>query len=301
MCFHNNENTIEKSLLSLSKQTHSDFICFIIDDGSSDKSSQIVEKFISSDDRFRFFKLSHSGVGASRNFALTKVYSEGFRYLAFLDADDFYSLNKLEIQINELIKDKDVALVTSASRNYFLTEYMVKDFNFVSDYETSLFNDSFFDLMQNNFTFAPAASMVELSRIKSKPYNSQDVSGEDYKFFLDLFFENPLKKIIYADLYTCSVRENSLQRRNDANLNSAIARYNSTKPYLRIITDPEGKIKVENSSDKYLDWISYQTQLHTGYLSGVIVSIRHFSQYSNKIKFCKQLLKRLLSFNTMSF
>lgn len=88
----NSEKTVRRAIESILNQTFIDFEFLIIDDGSSDKSIQIVESF--EDERIQFYKNSiNIGSLKSRNFLFTKVKGE---FIAFQDADDFSEKNRLE-------------------------------------------------------------------------------------------------------------------------------------------------------------------------------------------------------------
>ncbi|MBK4732785.1 glycosyltransferase [Oxynema sp. CENA135] len=94
---YNAENTIQETLKSVFKQTFTDFEVIVIDDGSQDATVELISNI--NDPRFRFFSYSNSGQGASRNRGLSHANGE---YIAFLDADDLWTYDKLEAQLAAL-------------------------------------------------------------------------------------------------------------------------------------------------------------------------------------------------------
>lgn len=82
----NAEKTIEKCLNSVLVQDFSDFELLLIDDGSSDKSFSLCERFSKSDDRVISIKRENSGAASTRNFGMSRASGE---YFCFIDSDDY--------------------------------------------------------------------------------------------------------------------------------------------------------------------------------------------------------------------
>ncbi|WP_191859308.1 glycosyltransferase family 2 protein [Hanstruepera ponticola] len=89
---YNKANSIAETLNSVINQTFSDFEIIIVNDGSTDKSLKVVEKF--TDTRIKLLTTKNQGVSAARNFGIKKAQGN---YIAFLDADDFWKKNHLEL------------------------------------------------------------------------------------------------------------------------------------------------------------------------------------------------------------
>ncbi len=108
----NSSKTILRALKSVQNQTYSNFEVIIVDDCSTDDSLSIIDFFISSDDRFNLIKLEvNSGAGVARSQALR--HANG-KYIAFLDADDFWYEDKLEKQVDVLNKNPEIIIIHSA-------------------------------------------------------------------------------------------------------------------------------------------------------------------------------------------
>ncbi len=87
-------------LQSLSKQTLQNFEVILINDGSVDHSSDIINNFVSSDVRFHVYETTHVGQSRARKIGLD--HSKG-KYLAFLDSDDVVASQWLATLVDDLI------------------------------------------------------------------------------------------------------------------------------------------------------------------------------------------------------
>jgi glycosyltransferase involved in cell wall biosynthesis len=88
--------TIRQTLDSVLTQTYQEIEVIVVDDGSSDATSTIVEEFVARDARIQLVRQSNAGVGAARNTAIRKARG---KYIAPLDADDLWFPEKLEKQV----------------------------------------------------------------------------------------------------------------------------------------------------------------------------------------------------------
>lgn len=84
---YNAQNTLWECLNSVQNQKYTDFEALVIDDGSSDRSRDIAEKFVHKDSRFHYFYQENSGVSCARNFGIAQAKAP---YITFLDSDDIY-------------------------------------------------------------------------------------------------------------------------------------------------------------------------------------------------------------------
>lgn len=100
---YNAENFIAESIESVLQQTYTNWELLIVDDGSTDNTKEIVERFCNKDSRVKYFYQQNGKQGKARNLAL--AHAAG-KYIAFLDADDVWLSRKLEIQLNQLTQKK---------------------------------------------------------------------------------------------------------------------------------------------------------------------------------------------------
>jgi glycosyltransferase involved in cell wall biosynthesis len=104
---YNAANYLPRALDSILAQTHTDFRICVVDDGSTDKTANILERYSGHAPHFR---QEHAGQAAARNRGIRMSSSP---YIAFLDADDYWLPQKLERQIAVLEQNPRVGLVCS--------------------------------------------------------------------------------------------------------------------------------------------------------------------------------------------
>lgn len=82
---YNKAPWVGRALASVATQTHPDFECLVVNDGSTDGGGEIVAEFARNDSRFHLITQANAGVSAARNTGWQAAQSE---WIAFLDADD---------------------------------------------------------------------------------------------------------------------------------------------------------------------------------------------------------------------
>lgn len=99
---YNAEQYIREAIDSVKKQTYSNWELLIVDDGSTDKTVNIIENEYKNDPRIILIKQEHKGTaGAARNTAIEVIKGE---YAQILDSDDYLSPDCLESYVKELAK-----------------------------------------------------------------------------------------------------------------------------------------------------------------------------------------------------
>jgi len=120
---YNAEKYIAESIESVIKQTYQNWELIIIDDGSTDRTAEMVNNF-KSDRRIKYFYQSNGKQGKARNLGIKKSTGE---YIAFLDADDKWASEKLSIQMTFLSADHMIDLLFS--QGYSVEDDLIKDYN----------------------------------------------------------------------------------------------------------------------------------------------------------------------------
>ncbi len=111
---HNYGKYIKQSIDSVLNQTYQNFEIIIIDDGSTDNSKNIIEKY-KNDKKVRIIYQNNKGLTVSNNIAIKVCKGE---YITRLDADDWLDPNFLKIMIDTAINNKNSAMIFC---NYYLT------------------------------------------------------------------------------------------------------------------------------------------------------------------------------------
>ena len=107
MATYNRADAIGRAIDSILNQTYDNFELLIVDDGCTDGTSLILEKYAAKDKRIVLLKQNNLGLAAARNAAVDKAQG---KYIAFMDDDDISLPNRLEKQVAFLEKYPDFSL-----------------------------------------------------------------------------------------------------------------------------------------------------------------------------------------------
>lgn len=105
---YNSEKYLDRCILSCINQTYKNFEIILIDDGSSDNSLKICNKYKNIDNRINVIHNKNEGVSIARNIGIEN--SEG-KYIVFVDSDDFIEQDMLEKLENLLNKQKTECII----------------------------------------------------------------------------------------------------------------------------------------------------------------------------------------------
>ena len=104
---YNAEKYIERCIKSIMSQTYSEWELIIINDGSSDKSPLICEKFAIADKRIHVIHSANEGVSSARNKGLDVVKGD---WVTFVDADDWIEDNHLQCFVSQATSSVDLCV-----------------------------------------------------------------------------------------------------------------------------------------------------------------------------------------------
>ena len=91
---YNSERYLRKCIKSVQKQSYKNWELILIDDGSTDNTSQIIESAVIEDRRIKVLYKKNEGPGIARNFGIELATGD---YVVFLDSDDYISNNYFEL------------------------------------------------------------------------------------------------------------------------------------------------------------------------------------------------------------
>ncbi len=110
----NSEDFIQYTLDSIINQTYKNWEAIIVDDGSTDNTSNIVKSFLI-DNRFKLVQIPNSKQGKARNIGISQSNGD---FIALLDSDDIWGSDKLERQLDVLLKN-NYSIVFSQGFNFY--------------------------------------------------------------------------------------------------------------------------------------------------------------------------------------
>lgn len=114
MLTYNREALVSRAIESILHQTYPDFEFLIIDNGSTDQSGAIADRYAAQDNRIRVIHRKRGNIGSGRNTGLDAAQGE---YITFIDDDDWAEPDFLEF-LHDLIteSDADVAICGAADK-----------------------------------------------------------------------------------------------------------------------------------------------------------------------------------------
>lgn len=111
---YNSGDSLDKCLSSIHEQLFSDWECILINDGSTDDSLEICQKWSRIDNRYKVFNQNNQGVSAARNAGI--IHSIG-NWITFIDSDDWIEIDYLS-SLTEAIDESCQLFVSGQIRDY---------------------------------------------------------------------------------------------------------------------------------------------------------------------------------------
>jgi len=174
---YNSQNTIIKSLESISNQIGSfTFEIIIIDDGSTDDSKNLINKFIIENPNLsiEYFYKKNGGVSSSRNYGLKKAKGN---FIAFLDSDDAWEETKIKTQLSIFTENSEIDFLGTNRDGIILNRFLLTKINRLQKITPKL-------LLIKNFFMT--SSVLFKSEIVEKIgfFNEEMNYTEDLEYFL---------------------------------------------------------------------------------------------------------------------
>ena len=193
---YNNEKYLDKCISSIVEQTYKNIEIILINNGSKDKCSEIIKKYIKKDSRIKFINIIENvGVCIARNKGIE--ISQG-DYVCFVDADDSLSEDYVKILLENIIKEK--ADVVECN---FKTFFEIKRESSVSNIGKYNKNDRYTickDFLEAiNFKDVPWNKIYTKKILKKAKFTPEIKESEDHEF-LSRVYLNCNKKVNIEDV-----------------------------------------------------------------------------------------------------
>lgn len=196
MPLYNSEKYVAQAIESVMEQTFKNWELIVVDDGSTDRSCEIVEKYVENDNRIKLLRNPSPNrmPSSPRNIGIQAA--EG-QYIAFLDSDDVWLKEKLSQQLC-LFEDNRAAVVYSDYEK--IDEHGNRSARIVkapryTDYQRLLYSN-----VIGNLT-----GMFDVSKVGKKYF--LDIHHEDYAFWLSILKKGYIAKS--TNTITALYREHS--------------------------------------------------------------------------------------------
>ena len=202
---YNGQETLDQAISSILSQSHINLEILIIDDGSTDDSFDIIQKYANEDERIKTYKNPRNiGLTKSLNFLIEQAKGE---FIARQDDDDISKENRIEKQLDFLIK-YNLDAVTSRAKiigsdnlmpnlsYYFPTKVVIK--------------------YKNPFIHGTLLIKKEILNGQNN-YDERFYYSQDYKLMTDLIKSNKKIRIIKEPLYLINMKNNTIIRKKNQN------------------------------------------------------------------------------------
>ncbi len=124
---YNQQDIITSSLQSVLRQSYTNWECLIVDDGSTDGSSEIIKTFIQDDVRFKYIYQENKGVAIARNTGFAMALGD---FINFLDGDDTFEPIKLERQLACFDNDAELDICICDHQHFIEKKNVFKHYKF---------------------------------------------------------------------------------------------------------------------------------------------------------------------------
>ncbi len=212
---YNQAQYLPEALKSVFSQTHPQWECIIVNDGSTDKTDEVAREWLTKDERFKYIKKENGGLSSARNAGLKEAKGS---LLQFLDSDDAIHPEKFALQIKALdstdlhalsISDYFSSIASDLTQKHssrylspwFKTSNHLQEL--ITDWEKQL------SIPVHCFLFK-AALFFDHSIL----FNEKLPNHEDWDCWMNIFKLKP--DVVYVDqkLATYRIREDSMCRDN---------------------------------------------------------------------------------------
>lgn len=279
---YNSEKVVNRCIDSILKQTYSDFELILINDGSKDKSIDILKDYEKKDLRIRVIDNENNGVSETRNIGINEAKGD---YIQFVDSDDYIDEDMLKESLEQLEKNS-VDIVMSGI-------YLDIEKNGVANSSTQTYEYKFAnnntEIVENVLTRlggtyinSPINKLYKRSIIKENNiYMNKEIDlGEDLLFNLE--YLKHCNSIIFGDKcyyhYCMRAEENLTAKYRDNKLDLMKILYDKCMEFLNKYEASGEKIRELNSI--YIKW-----------MYSAFIDLHNKScpyKYKDKIKFIKK-------------
>lgn len=214
---YNVERYLDKTIQSILNQQYSNIEIILVNDGSSDRSGEICEKYKDIDSRIKYFSQKNQGVSAARNVGIEQATGD---WICFVDGDDFIEEDLCTCLIPCLADDNDICFF---SYNDFIRDE--KKSHCTAEKVKPVFDRDDFEKMQLSIFFMQGFKYTNPAAIWGKLFNTDFIKKNKLYFkekqaksqdtlFMLYALEYAQKGVYYNNnLYNYRIVRESISRR----------------------------------------------------------------------------------------
>jgi glycosyltransferase involved in cell wall biosynthesis len=171
---YNQAQYLEEALQCVSDQTHTNWECIIVNDGSVDATEAVAQKWAAKDSRFVYVYKKNGGVSRARNYGIENAKAA---FILTLDADDKYEATFLEKALAVLVNNAEIGIVSSWGKRYLTNDKPLQEFKSTAQ--------SVSDFLFGNGLHMGSSFFRKECWEKSGGYDDDPRNGyEDWEFYL---------------------------------------------------------------------------------------------------------------------
>ena len=223
---YNTEQYLEECINSVINQTFKNLEIICINDGSTDNSLNILEKYAQKDSRIKIINQENKGVAQARNSGISICTG---KYVFFLDSDDWINVNSLELLFNEA-ENKNAVIVAGYAKLYKGKTYVLSNFDInklkaqksLSKFDNENIVSSFFLFIGGKMY---RRDFLYKNNIK---FNTSLKMGEDGVFNYECIYNYATFSIILEHVYNYRITREDSQTSN-LNKKNKVSDYDAIK------------------------------------------------------------------------
>ncbi len=190
---YNVEEYLEECLESIRKQTYQDIEVILVNDGSTDGSHAICERYCQMDKRFRLINQKNQGQSVARNHGVKESIGE---YIMFVDSDDVVSLGMLEQLMKYMSNGIDIVECDRTEAIQCLNEEK-KDIH-VKEFDS---NEALYQCFHHGVSWSPVAKLYRREIVEKVPFLENLIYEDFYTGIVSLKYIQKMRKINYIGYY----------------------------------------------------------------------------------------------------
>ena len=272
---YNVEEYLEECLESIRNQTYTNIEVILVNDGSTDGSKEICERFCQQDNRFKLVTQENQGASVARNRGVKESNGD---YIMFVDSDDVVKDNIVEVLLSYMKTDVDIVECKSTRCKEELFENNPVNIIFEGESTEAIIKS----IEYKEVKYCPFTKLYRRELVEKVPF-LEGVIYEDV--YTGINFLRNIRKMIVLDLngYYYRVRTNSVMTTS------------FNKKNLDIF--PVGKKLIESFDDNeyllpYIGYFIFYLSLSHYQRDGITKVSPYFDIYENFIRDCAFLAKQ---------
>ena len=190
---YNVEEYLEECLESIQNQTYTNIEVIMINDGSTDGSKEICERFCQQDNRFKLVTQENQGQSIARNIGVAE--SKG-KFIVFIDSDDIVRVDMLDQLMNYMSDEIDIVECDKTEDIQYLNE-KGKDIQ-VKEFDS---NEALYKCFNHAVSWSPVAKLYRREIVEKIPFLENLIYEDFYTGIVSLKYINKMRKIDYIGYY----------------------------------------------------------------------------------------------------